>query len=198
MIRMMSMILRLLFINGVLSTIWIPNYREERSLRYDDDDEHNVPLNPFVWTTVLSQGTKVNGDPFIIKRVSSGNPRYCCQAALKSMLEFIQKAVEEPQDEQAADEEEEEKSQKDWRKTGAIYRLSVHFHPDFLSIFSYSIFLCLVWWDVLLFDTCWSWLDFQFEIKYVFPRKLFYPILWIPIQNASSWAVFSFINIFND
>merc|ERR1712190_214981 len=56
------------------------------------------------------EGTKVNGDPYIIKRVSSGNPRYCCQAALKSMLEFIQKAVEEPQDEQAADEEEEEKS----------------------------------------------------------------------------------------
>jgi len=55
------------------------------------------------------EGTKVNGDPFIIKRVSSGNPRYCCQAAFKSAMGFIQKAVEEEATKELQDEEYETK-----------------------------------------------------------------------------------------
>lgn len=39
------------------------------------------------------EGKKVNGDPYIIKRVSSGNPRYCCQSAFTSIIKFIKDAL---------------------------------------------------------------------------------------------------------
>lgn len=38
-------------------------------------------------------GKKVNGDPYIIKRVSSGNPRYCCQSAFPAIMKFMQEAL---------------------------------------------------------------------------------------------------------
>lgn len=40
------------------------------------------------------EGKKVNGDPYIIKRVSSGNTRYCCQSAFNPIIKLIQKAVD--------------------------------------------------------------------------------------------------------
>ena len=39
------------------------------------------------------EGKKVNGDPYIIPRVSSGNPRYCCQSALISIIKFVKDAL---------------------------------------------------------------------------------------------------------
>ena len=41
------------------------------------------------------EGSKMNGDPYIIRRVSSGGTRYCCQAAYKSVIKFMQQAVAE-------------------------------------------------------------------------------------------------------
>ena len=39
------------------------------------------------------EGKKVNGDPYIIKRVSSGSPRYCCQSACPLIIKFIKNAL---------------------------------------------------------------------------------------------------------
>eukprot|EP01084_Bolivina_argentea_P130599 230549_1 len=41
------------------------------------------------------EGKKMNGDPYIIQRVSAGNPRFCCQSAYSSIMEFIKKSCME-------------------------------------------------------------------------------------------------------
>ena len=55
------------------------------------------------------EGKKHNGDPYMIKRLSSGNPRYCCQSACPSVIEFIQQRLIE---EQTSDEQDEYKEDK--------------------------------------------------------------------------------------
>lgn len=67
------------------------------------------------------EGKKMNGDPYIIRRVSSGGTRYCCQSAFKSVIKFLHEAVAERKEESEeadgvlheANGDQEEESKKD-------------------------------------------------------------------------------------
>jgi len=62
------------------------------------------------------EGNKMNGDPYIIRRVSSGGTRYCCAAAYKSVIKFLKEAVEDkPKEAENGDsvEVEEEEAKND-------------------------------------------------------------------------------------
>ena len=69
-------------------------------------------LNSNLERDAVIEGKKVNGDPYIIKRVSSGNTRYCCQSAFSSIIKYMEEAVIEKEEDGGGDEEEENKEDK--------------------------------------------------------------------------------------
>jgi len=66
-------------------------------------------LNSTLPRDTVIDGKKVNGDPYIIKRVSSGGQRYCCQSAYSSIINFIKQALIQ----QNIDDIQDEESKKD-------------------------------------------------------------------------------------
>eukprot|EP01084_Bolivina_argentea_P028767 53416_1 len=65
----------------------------------------NLPIDSLV------EGKKVNGDPYIIRRISSGNPRYCCQSSFSSIIKFIKISVDKKEEE--INEEDQDEYKKD-------------------------------------------------------------------------------------
>lgn len=69
-------------------------------------------LNSTLPRETVIEGKKVNGDPYIIRRKSAGNPRYCVQSACPSIIKFLKDALIEKEMEDI-DEEDEQKTEAD-------------------------------------------------------------------------------------